>query len=147
MSSITAPTANCISSAGLGSRLASLLFQPLSRLWRGRLDPERVALVTDVVSSQPALCQWLLIMASEPPRVRRALLGRAVREMRVTLSNPDVAEMMEELGDERLLRAVTESLFLQSGMEPPARQTGRDARVRLAELGERLQQPESSLVH
>lgn len=144
MHSTTAP-ANRSSHAHLGSRLASLLFHPLSLLCRAQPNPERVALVASVVACQPALRQWLIIIASEPARVRRALLARAVQEMRATLGNPEVAEIMEQLADEPLLRAVTESLFRRSGMQPPSQQTGPVARVRLTELGERLQQHESSM--
>jgi hypothetical protein len=146
MQSTLAPAANHLSLPRLGSRLVSLLLHPLSLIRRAQPDPARVAFVTSVVSSEPVLRQWLLIIASEPARVRHALLARATQEMRVTLCSPEVAEVMEQLADEPLLRAVTKSLFRRSGMEPPAQETGRAARVRLTELSERLQKQESSFV-
>jgi hypothetical protein len=131
--------------SGFCFRLAARLLQPLSLLWRPRPNPERVAFLAGIVANQPAVRHWLLVIAGEPARVRRALLARGVQEMRVNLCSPEVAEVMEQLADEPLLHAVTESLFRQSGMEPPTQRTGRAARVRLAELGEHLQQREASL--
>jgi hypothetical protein len=144
MHSTASSTLNRSAHFGFGLRFAARVFQPLAILWRPRLDPERVTFVAGVVASQPALRQWLLVIASESARVRRALLARGVQEMRTTLGSPEVAEVMEQLADESLLHAVTVTLFRQSGMEPPTQRTGPLARVRLAELGERLQQRESS---
>jgi len=146
MHSTASSALNRSAHSGFGLRLAARVFQPLALLWRPRLDPKRVTFVAGIVASQPALRQWLLVIASETARVRRALLARGVQEMRTTLRSPDVADVMEQLADDSLLHAVTETLFRQSGMEPPAQRTGPIARVRLAELGERLQQRESSPV-
>ena len=146
MHSSTAPVTLRASSGGIGARLLSLVQRPLSILRRERPDPARIAVVSDVVATQPALRQWLLIIASEPARARHALLARAVQEMRNSLCNPEVADDMEQLADEPLLRAVTETLYRRSGMEPPTEHSGSAARVRLAELGERLQQRESSFI-
>jgi hypothetical protein len=89
---------------------------------------------------QPTLRRWLIASASEPPRVRRALLVRAAQELRASALHREAADALEDLTDARLLQAVTKALFLQSGLELPApvKRTGRIARVRLAELAERF---------
>src|SRR5687768_10334413 len=79
MHSTTSSALNRPAHSGFGFRLAARLLQPLSLLWRPRLDPERVTLIARIVASEPALRQWLLVIAGEEPRVRRALLARGVQ--------------------------------------------------------------------
>ena len=125
------------SQAGVLARLV----KSLTSWGRPALDPNRVEHLSETIAAQPALRQWLLVIASETPRVRRALLARAAQAMRSDVGNVEASEVLEQLADARLMRAVTEYLLQKTGLQPltPTKPTGSGARVRLNELADRLQ--------
>ena len=113
--------------------------------WNPAPDRELVARVAQTAARHAALRHWLLVIASEPPRLRRALLTRAAEELRTLPADTEAADALEHFADTDLLHAVTETLLRQHGLEPlaPAHRIGRAARVRLAELSSLLQAQDS----
>jgi hypothetical protein len=121
-------------------RLVVQLASPLTRLLRPAPDARRVAVLAEIIAAERSLWTWLLVIASEPPRVRRALLARGAQELRVTLQNPVASDAIAQLADAPLLHAVITVLFRRHSLPPltAEQRTGRHARVRLAQLGEHL---------
>jgi hypothetical protein len=95
-------------------RIATRLLERLTSWRRPAIDARQVELLAETVAAQPALRQWLLVVASESPRVRRALLARAAQAMRVDVGNLEASQVLEQLADTRLMRAVTEYLLQQA---------------------------------
>ena len=125
----------------LATRMAGWIIQPLSIFRRSMPDRERVQELSDRVMHNSTLREWLLVIAGEAPRVRRALLARAACEFRTGFEDHGTASALEALVDEELLDAVVAELFQRTGLEPleGSERTGRTARLRLAALGEQLQ--------
>jgi hypothetical protein len=131
----TPSRAECCS-AGIAARV----LEKLTPWRRPAIDPLHVEHLGETIAAQPALRQWLLVIASESPRVRRALLARANQAMRSDIGSPEASEVLQQLADARLLDAVTEYLLFQAELQPVegAKRTGRGARVRFDTLGHRL---------
>jgi hypothetical protein len=148
---IHSPTTLAASAPGAQSRVCRIATRLLERLtsWRRpAIDARQVELLAETVAAQPALRQWLLVVASESPRVRRALLARAAQAMRVDVGNLEASQVLEQLADTRLMRAVTEYLLQQAGLQPLGRAKPKrpEARVRLDSLNDRLQCRQQQLI-
>jgi hypothetical protein len=138
MNYLTSSSAPQLTRSTFGSRLARF-FRPLGRS-RAQVDPQQIADLAETVANQPRLRTWLLTIASEAPRVRRALLARGAKELRA-IGHLDAADALEQMSDAAVLHAVTEALLRHSELEPlqPRQRTGRSARTRLGELNRRLE--------
>lgn len=128
-------------------RLTACLLQPSTLFRRSSPNAGDVTRLVQTAMRYPFVRQWLLVIASESPRVRRALLARAAHELQSQPGSRHTAAALQQLADPTLLKAVTDTLFRQAGLEPLSRahSTASRARVRLTELAERLEAREDAV--
>lgn len=115
-------------------------FRRITEFFCGNPDVAEVRRLADEILQVPLLQAWLLTAAGESRRIRRALLERAAQAIAREFRDTQLIEVLDRLTKPRLHDAVVDELFRRGGLEPmrPGRRSGREARLRLAQLGECL---------
>jgi hypothetical protein len=119
---------------------ASGFFRRVTEFFCGQPDSTEIHRLADEILQVPLLQAWLLTAAGETRRLRRALLERAAQAMAREFRDAQLMQILDRMTKPRVHDAVVDELFRRGGLEPmpPGRRSGREARLRLAQLGESL---------
>jgi hypothetical protein len=116
-------------------------FRRVIEFFCGKPDAAEVSRLADDILQVPLLQAWLLTAAGESRRIRRALLERAAQAIAREFRDAQLIQILDRMTKPRVHDAVVDELFRRGGLEPmrPGRRSGREARLRLAQLGECLE--------